>query len=61
MLVPFLTNILGYNIDYVFISLGFFSGFILNFVEETFGKPIIEFIPEEESIYHKSLKSKLKS
>lgn len=48
MLVPFLTNILGQNVDYVFIILGFFSGFILNFLEETFGRPIIEYIPEEE-------------
>ena len=59
MLVPFLTNILGQNVDYVFISLGFFAGFILNFLEETFGNPIIECIPEEESISHKSLKSKV--
>lgn len=48
MLVPFLTNILDQNVDYVFILLGFFAGFILNFLEETFGKPIIECIPEEE-------------
>ena len=48
MLVPFLTNILGQNVDYVFIILGFLSGFILNFLEETFGRPIIEYIPEEE-------------
>ena len=48
MLVPFLTNILGQNGDYVFIILGFFAGFILNFLDETFGKPIIENIPEEE-------------
>ena len=47
MLVPFLTNILGQNADYVFIILGFFAGFILNFVDETFGKPIIDHIPEE--------------
>lgn len=57
ILVPFLTNILGQNVDYVFISLGFFAGFILNFLEETFGKPTIECIPEEESKSHKSLKS----
>ena len=48
MLVPFLTNILDQNVDYVFIILGFFAGFILNFLDETFGKPIIEHIPEEE-------------
>ena len=48
MLVPFLTKILDQNVDYVFIFLGFFAGFILNFLNETFGKPIIEHIPEEE-------------
>lgn len=48
MLVPFLTNILGQNVDYVFIILGFFAGFILNFSDENFGKPITENIPEEE-------------
>ena len=48
MLVPFLTNILGKNVDYIFIILGFFAGFILNFLDETLGKPIIERIPEEE-------------
>ena len=48
MLVPYLTNTLGQNVDYVFIILGFFAGFILNFLDETFGKPIIEHIPEEE-------------
>jgi len=58
MCVPFLTNILGQNVDFVFISLGFFAGFILNFLEETFRKPLIESIPEEESICHTSLKSK---
>ena len=47
MLVPFLTNILDQNVDYVFIILGFFAGFILNFLDETFGKPIIDHIPEE--------------
>ena len=56
MLVPFLTNILDQNVDYVFILLGFFAGFILNFLKETFDKPIIECIPEEDSICHKSLK-----
>ena len=50
MNVPFLTNILGQNVDYVFIILGFLAGFILNFLEETLGKPIIESIPEEEEI-----------
>ena len=48
MLVPYLTSTLGQNVDYVFIILGFFAGFILNFSEETFGKPIIDHIPEEE-------------
>ena len=48
MLVPYLTDRLGQNVDYIFICLGFFAGFILNFLDETFGKPIIEHIPEEE-------------
>ena len=48
MLVPFLTNILDQNVDYIFIILGFFAGFILNYLDETFGKPIVETIPEEE-------------
>ena len=48
MLVTYLTNNLGQNVDYIFIILGFLAGFILNFLDETFGKPIIEHIPEEE-------------
>ena len=50
MNVPYLTNILGQNVDYVFIILGFLAGFILNYLEETLGKPLIESIPEEEDI-----------
>lgn len=48
MLVPYLTQIFGQNVDYIFIILGFFAGSILNFLDETLGKPIVESIPEEE-------------
>ena len=54
MLVPFLTNILGKNVDYIFIILGFFAGFIFIFLDETLGKPNIEQIPEEEDEYLKN-------
>lgn len=54
MLVPYLTKILGQNVDYIFIILGFFAGSILNFLDETLGKPIVENIPEEEDEYLKN-------
>ena len=45
--IPLLTNILKQNVDYIFIIFGVFSGIVLNFIDETLGKPISEIIPEE--------------
>ena len=45
--IPLLTNILKQNVDYIIIFFGDFSGIVLNFIDETLGKPINEIIPEE--------------
>lgn len=50
LFVPFLTQIFGNSVNFVFIFFGFLVGFFCNFLEESLNMPLPEEIPEEVGV-----------